>query len=131
VCPRGRCVLRMAAVACSTCSSTGGLAALCILVADSVAQDLLRLVLAHQMHVCRDFLCRKKDKHKCSKHFPFPEQYERAPKQNGLLGMWTYFRPGPDHRNVIPYHGEILLSWRAHMNLQIVTHSEWSRYLLK
>jgi hypothetical protein len=99
--------------------------------ADAHDQELLQLVLAHQIHICRDFLCRKKDKNKCSKHFPFREQYERSPKQDGLLGIWTYFRPGPDHRNVIPYNSQLLLAWKAHMNLQRVTHADWTRYLLK
>lgn len=99
--------------------------------ADEVDQDLLQLVLGFQMHICRDFLCLNNKKKVCSKKFPFPEQYERAPKQDKGLGLWTYLRPGREHRNVIPYHPAILLSWRAHMNIQRITHSDWSRYLLK
>jgi hypothetical protein len=100
--------------------------------ANAVDEDLLQLVLGFQMHVCRDFLCMKNKRGKCSKHFPFPEQHERDPKEDHSMGgMWTYFRPGHEHRNVVPYHAGVLLTWRAHMNLQRVTHADWTRYLLK
>jgi hypothetical protein len=45
--------------------------------------------------------------------------------------MWVYFRPGWEHRNVVPYHPAILLIWGAHMNLQMITNASWSLYLLK
>jgi hypothetical protein len=68
----------------------------------------------------------------CKKRFPFPPQYERSPVQDHAQGgVWSYYRPGYEHRNVIPYHAGILLSWRAHMNLQRITHADWTRYLLK
>jgi hypothetical protein len=95
-------------------------------------EDLLRLVLQHQQHVCREFLCMKNKKGVCSKRFPFDVQHERKPKENAAMGgLWTYFRPRVEDRNVVPYHASILLTWRAHMNIQRVTHREWTRYLLK
>lgn len=32
---------------------------------------------------------------------------------------------------VVPYHPAVLLAWGAHMNLQVVTDTNWSYYLLK
>ncbi|MCO5577392.1 hypothetical protein L7F22_031224 [Adiantum nelumboides] len=42
-----------------------------------------------------------------------------------------YYRPGYEHQNVVPYHPTILLLWGAHMNIQRVTNSSMSYYLLK
>jgi hypothetical protein len=100
--------------------------------ADESAADLLKLVLREQIHTCKDFLCLKNKNKKCSKRFPFSCQSERHPKQDASMGgLWTYYRPREEDRNVIPYHAGILLSWRAHMNIQRVTHTDWTRYLLK
>lgn len=45
--------------------------------------------------------------------------------------QWQYFRPRYEHRNVVPYHPTMLLLWQAHMNLQRITNTGWSYYVLK
>lgn len=92
-------------------------------------QQLLHLVLTHQLHTCYPSLCSVKGT--CKEHFPFAAQHERAPQFHEDSNRYTYFRPGDAHRNVVPYHPGILLAWGAHMNIQCVTSRAWSLYLLK
>jgi hypothetical protein len=42
-----------------------------------------------------------------------------------------YARFNESDSNVVPYHPAVLLAWGAHMNLQAVTDTAWSYYLLK
>lgn len=44
---------------------------------------------------------------------------------------WEYFQPKYCDKNVVPYHATILLVWGAHINLQWITFSYWSYYLIK
>jgi hypothetical protein len=45
--------------------------------------------------------------------------------------MWQYYRPRYEDRNVVLYHCTTLILWGAHMNIQQITSSYWSYYLLK
>ena len=42
-----------------------------------------------------------------------------------------YYRPSYNDRNVIPYRPMILLMCNAHKNIQKVTNTKWTWYLLK
>jgi hypothetical protein len=45
--------------------------------------------------------------------------------------MWQYYHPCYEDQNVVPYHCIALILWGAHMNIQQITSSYWSYYLLK
>ena len=92
-------------------------------------KDLLSLVLAHQQHVCWPNLCCKTGK--CRSGFPYPSQNSTSPVLDESRGSYCYYRPGHEHRNIVPYHPGILLVWKAHMNIQKVTAQHWTYYMLK
>ncbi len=50
---------------------------------------------------------------------------------NYLWTKWQYYRPHYEGRNVVPYHCTTLILRGAHMNIQPITPSYWSYYLLK
>ncbi len=95
------------------------------------AQRLMNLVMDKQMHECRGSGCRRDNPDNCKYGFPFEPQYSRRPVLDSSGKRWRYFRPGEEHRNVVPYHPQLLLIWGAHMNLQKVTGNNWSFYVLK
>lgn len=92
---------------------------------------LRELVLRKQLHVCRKVCYVGPSHHSCKHGFPFATQPEYEPILDPLTQRWLYFRPRHEHRNVIPYHRSMLLLWGAHMNIQRVTNSSISHYLLK
>jgi hypothetical protein len=81
--------------------------------------------------------CREPKQPGCCQHgscrygFPYKVQPAVAPQHNSSTNRYDYYRPTDDDRNVVPYHPTVLLLWGAHMNLQLVTDSQWSYYLLK
>ncbi len=70
-------------------------------------------------------------KETCKVETPYEPQYSRRPVLDTSGKRWRYFRPGEEHRNVVPYHPQLLLIWGADMNLQKVTGNNWSYYVLK
>lgn len=48
-----------------------------------------------------------------------------------MLCRFLYARFCQADGNVVPYHPAVLLAWGAHMNVQVVTDTAWSYYLLK
>lgn len=101
--------------------------------ADANLQTLLAIVLRKQMHSCKDVGapgCREKGR--CSSGFPYDKpQLHRGALYNASTQRWEYFRPRACDQNVVPYHPLVLLYWNAHMNIQRITASAWSFYLLK
>jgi len=98
---------------------------------DEEASRLFGLVVDKQMHACRDEGCRATDDSMCKYGFPFEPQYDRRPQPASNGRRWLYYRPGHEHRNVVPYHPQLLLIWGAHLNLQKVSGTNWSFYILK
>jgi hypothetical protein len=95
-----------------------------------VEEKLLhKYVASKQLHTCSEDFCREGGK-PCVKGFPYAPHYGQAELDDAST-RWKYFRPGYLHRNVVPFHPSVLLLWGAHMNLQRVTNSAWSHYLLK
>ena len=104
------------------------------------------LVKRKQMHSC-DERCRGSDSSRmCKDMHPFAANVQGTVFNNGT-NRWDYLRPSqvvlvkdgtgtgtkllPAHRNVTPYHPTALFVWGAHINIQMVTASAWSRYVLK
>lgn len=90
---------------------------------------LYKYVVGKELHNCSEKFCRKDGK-SCTLGFPYKPHFGKA-ELDQASGRWRYHRPGYLHRNVIPYHPAILLLWAAHMNLQRVTNTAWSHYLMK
>ena len=85
------------------------------------------------MHKCRDscYINRESENIKSRYEFPFEVHLELNPTICPQSQCWLYFRPTLEHQNVVPYHAAILLLWQAHMNIQKVTDTGLSYYLLK
>ena len=94
--------------------------------------QLYRLVTRKEWHKCG--LVNKpgcREKGYCKYQFPGIPQYEQKPRFNVRSKRWDYYRPGPEHGWVVPYHAPLLLLWGAHVNVQRITNESWSRYLCK
>ena len=96
---------------------------------------LYKMVMRKQMHRCTPWQghasgCRGKDG-KCVKRFPFPVRAEPITGLDPVCNRHVYFRPRVCDRNVIPYHASALLLWGAHLNVEAVTNTDWSYYLMK
>ena len=109
---------------------------------DPRQRELFDLVLRKQEHPCSPpgCGCRANAQKRCKYGYPCactdePNHY--SPR----LRSWVYRRPfvprttsetsqGMNDR-VVPYHPTVLLLWKAHMNLQVITNEAWSFYLLK
>ena len=79
---------------------------------DPTQARLFDIVKRKQMHRCRAIGqrggCREdKDKftkrHKCSGNFPQDVQGQVAPQYNSDRGIFLYYCPSAEHRNVVPY----------------------------
>ena len=44
---------------------------------------------------------------------------------------YEYYRPRKTDRNVVPYHPIALVLWGGHMNIQKMSNSTWTYYLIK
>lgn len=91
---------------------------------------LYNLVIKKQRHTC----CPGQglgDTHTCRYGFPQPVQPSRTPVFQPSTNRYLYYRPRHAVRNVVPYHPVVLLLWKAHMNLQRITQTAWSFYVLK
>lgn len=89
---------------------------------------LFDLVRRKQMHVCRPDACLRYGK--CKSDFPFDPHFDDA-VLDPVSNRWKYFRPGPEHRKVVFYHPILLFLLNNHMNIQRVTETNWSGYMLK
>lgn len=63
--------------------------------------------------------------------FPYDINLDSHAKVNISTNRWEYFWLKHCDQNVIPYHPTLFLIWDAHLNIQIITSSFWSYYLLK
>jgi hypothetical protein len=98
---------------------------------DPKTKQLLDLVLRKQIHKCTKEGCCANKQRRCQYGFPFPPHMSRTPAYNPATKRWEYYRPGEQHRNCVPYHPDVLMLWGAHMNVQRITNSAWSFYVLK
>lgn len=89
---------------------------------------LFDIVQRKQLHVCRAGACMQDGR--CRSGYPF-EPHFGDPVIDPVSNRWKYFRPGADHRNVVSYHPEALSILNNHMNIQRVTDTNWSGYMLK
>ena len=100
-----------------------------------MADLLYKYVTTKQLHYCREGGCTHIDGGNglkyCKLGFPVDVHMNKEASIHPITGKWQYYRPGPEHRNVVPYHPVLLLLWGAHMNIQRVTNEAWSFYLLK
>ena len=99
---------------------------------DANEAALLHHVLTKQMHVCKDAGAKgcRADGH-CKYGFPWPSHHSSEPALDPNGTRHNYYRPGQAHRNVVPYIPAVALAWGAHVNVQKVTKSTWSFYVLK
>ena len=67
----------------------------------------------------------------CQYGFPFDTHPEHHPSEDPLTQRWLYHRATVSDSMTSPYHAICLGLWGAHMNLQRVTGTDWSFYLLK
>ena len=87
------------------------------------------LVMAKQQHKHRPNGCMAEGQ--CRYGFPFKVHPEQQASCNPTSHKWEYHRPTEADCMTIPYHALILAIWGAHMNMQRVTGTDWSFYLLK
>lgn len=81
-----------------------------------------------QMHTCRPGGCLQDGR--CKSGYPFDSHYDNS-ALDSVSNRWKYFRPGPEHRNVVSYHPDLLVLLNNHMNIQRVTETNWSGYMPK
>jgi hypothetical protein len=63
--------------------------------------------------------------------FLFSVNEARQARLNPYIQCWEYYRPKHCDWNVVLYYATLLLLWGAHINVQRITSSYWSYYLLK
>ena len=54
-----------------------------------------------------------------------------TPGALAFLFRYIYNRHNQRDGDVVPYHPAVLLAWGAHVNIQRVTNTSWSFYILK
>jgi len=96
---------------------------------DALQAQLNDIVMRKQIHRCSPAKCQHNGK--CRLGFPYSEQHEHSPVLDEKTNRYSYYRPHKKDNNVVPYHPAVLLLWKAHMNVQLVTQQAWSFYLLK
>jgi hypothetical protein len=96
---------------------------------DPMEQKLFKLVVRKQVHSCRKRCYTNIRGYKYG--FPFSVNETRRARLNPYMQCWEYYRPRHCDRNVVPYHATLLLLWEAHINIQRITSSYWTYYLLK
>jgi hypothetical protein len=98
---------------------------------DTPEADLLQLVQLKQMHQCRFTPRGCRDNNRpCSYKFPYPTNHAGT-IFNTNTGHYDYFRFNSANQWIVPYHPTVLLLWRAHMNIQRITDTQWRKYILK
>jgi hypothetical protein len=90
-----------------------------------------KFVLRKQLHMCQGpKRCYKTSKH-CKYGFLYDINLNSHAKINKNTNKWEYFQLKHYDWDVLPYHPILLLIWGAHLNIQIITSSFCSYYLLK
>ena len=99
---------------------------------DDIWKRLFQLVKRKQLHICKvdKDKCFKGNK-KCKYRFVFKINLITKAKVNAYTRWWEYYRPRYSDQNVVSYQGPLFSIWEAHMNIQHITSSFWSLYLLK
>lgn len=92
-------------------------------------KELFAAVKLKQQHNCRVLGCLQNNQ--CKYGFPFALHPEHEACINPEARRWEYCRPCAEDIWTVPYHAKVLKYWGAHMNLQRVTGSDLSFYLLK
>jgi hypothetical protein len=95
---------------------------------DAIKHILYKLVMRKKLHTCGN---RCKHKSHCKYELPFTMQPNQQSKFNNYTNRWEYYHPRHENHNIMPYHASLLLLWNAHFNIQCITSSYWSYYLLK
>jgi hypothetical protein len=90
--------------------------------------NLYKLIMKKKLYTCGN---RCNHKSHCKYGFPFTMQPNQQSKFNNYTNQWEYSRPRHEDHNVMSYHASSLLLWNAHLNIQCITSSYWSYYLLK
>jgi hypothetical protein len=101
----------------------------------SLVSLLCQQVLLKQMHTCRHnkYGCRPADygnQPRCKKLFPF-QPHRQGTTFDALTNRYEYFRFCEYDMWIVPYHPGVLLCWNGHMNIQRITNTDWSYYVLK
>lgn len=95
-------------------------------------RELLKLVLRKQIHSCtppgQEGCCKTGP---CKWGFPYRTPCVSPVHMDIDGNRFLYPRRRAVDRNVVPYHPILLLLWKGHMNIQFVTNTQWSFYLLK
>jgi hypothetical protein len=96
-------------------------------------KSMVSRLCAKQKHTCDPrppYGCSAKNRPRCERQFPFPDNREGT-IFNPDTQRFEYFRFAAFDEFIAPYHPGVLLLWNAHMNLQRITASAWSYYVLK
>ncbi|KAG2496073.1 hypothetical protein HYH03_005992 [Edaphochlamys debaryana] len=99
---------------------------------DEPQRKLFRHVMSKQMHRCSPAKqpgCCKSGTYQYG--FPWKPYNSPTPTVDPTCRRYVYFRPSWAHRNVSPYHPTVALLWGAHMNIQRITSTDWSFYVLE
>ena len=97
--------------------------------------QLYKIVLRKHMHKCTTWKgkadgCR--DEHgKCKMLFPFSVSSTLGTTFDRHIMRYVYCRPRESDGYVIPFHPTVALVWNASTNIQRITGSAWSFYVLK
>ena len=88
----------------------------------------------HQIHTCREHLCGRPPGHNdvsnpCAKGFPQPMSDVTYHPPGELRYKYARFKLGDQFG--VPYRAQILLIWKAHINIQYVTSAGLSKYVTK
>ena len=102
---------------------------------ESIVSILSQQLLTKQMHTCRHSQhgCRPREcanQPRCKKMFPAPPHREGT-TFDAETNRYEYFRFCEYDQWIVPYHPGVLLCWNGHMNIQRITNTEWSYYVLK
>ena len=96
---------------------------------------LFNIVTRKHMHKCTPWAgkangCRD-DKGRCKMLFPVAVSPTMGTTFDSHIMRYVYCRPRECDRNVIPYHPTVALVWNANTNIQRITGTAWSFYVLK
>ena len=103
--------------------------------AEPLEYQLYKIVLRKHMHKCTPWRgkadgCRN-EHGKCKMLFPFSVSPTLGTTFDRHILRYVYCRPRECDGNVIPFHHTVALIWNASTNIQRITGSAWSFYVLK
>ncbi len=102
---------------------------------DPLRYKLYKIIMRKHMHKCTPWAgkadgCRD-DKGRCKMLFPFDVSPSVNTTFDPKIMRYVYCRLRHCDRNVVPYHPTLALVWNASTNLQRITGTAWSIYVLK